>query len=48
MRQIAEQSIRQRQPAFLFVTNRFEGDAPSTIEAVVERIAVRASEVKAQ
>ena len=38
MRQIAERSIRQRQPAFLFVNNRLEGDAPSTIEGVVERI----------
>jgi hypothetical protein len=38
MRQIAERSIRQRQPASLFVNNRLEGNAPSTIEAVVEGI----------
>jgi hypothetical protein len=40
MRQIAERSIRQRQPAFLFVNNRLQGNAPSTIEAVVERMAL--------
>jgi uncharacterized protein YecE (DUF72 family) len=40
MRQIAERSRQTRKPAFLFVNNRLEGHAPSTIEAVVETLAV--------
>jgi uncharacterized protein YecE (DUF72 family) len=36
MRRIAEHSRRLRRPAFLFVNNRLEGHAPTTIEAVVE------------
>jgi uncharacterized protein YecE (DUF72 family) len=35
---IAERSRRLRKPAFLFVNNRLEGNAPGTIEAVVERL----------
>jgi hypothetical protein len=35
MRQVAERSRKKRIPAFLFVNNRLEGNAPSTIEAVV-------------
>jgi uncharacterized protein YecE (DUF72 family) len=40
MRQVAERSRKARKPAFLFVNNRLEGHAPSTIEAVVEMLAV--------
>jgi len=36
---IAEQARARRKPAFLFVNNRLEGHAPSTIEAVVARLA---------
>jgi uncharacterized protein YecE (DUF72 family) len=36
MRRIAERSTTLRKPAFLFVNNRLEGHAPTTIEAVVE------------
>jgi hypothetical protein len=35
MRRIAERSRRLRRPAFLFVNNRLEGNAPTTIEAVL-------------
>ena len=35
MRRIAEESMRRKVPAFLFVNNRLEGNAPGTIEAVV-------------
>ncbi len=35
---IAEHSRRLRKPAFLFVNNRLEGHAPTTIEAVAERL----------
>jgi uncharacterized protein YecE (DUF72 family) len=38
LRQIAERSRRWKRPAFLFVNNRLEGHAPSTIEAVVEKL----------
>jgi uncharacterized protein YecE (DUF72 family) len=37
---IAERSRQLRQPAFLFVNNRLEGHAPTTIEAVVESLGV--------
>jgi uncharacterized protein YecE (DUF72 family) len=37
--QVAERARRVGQPAFLFVNNRLEGHAPSTIEAVVELLA---------
>jgi len=36
LRAIITQSIEWRQPAFVFVNNRFEGNAPETIEALVE------------
>ena len=36
MKAIAGRSLKARKPAFLFVNNRLEGNAPSTIEAVVE------------
>ena len=36
MRRVAERSRKKRIPAFLFVNNRLEGNAPSTIEAVVQ------------
>ncbi len=38
MRKIAEGSQRQRKPAFLFVNNRLEGHAPTTIESVVDSL----------
>ena len=37
-KQIAERSRERKKPAFLFVNNRLEGNAPSTIEAVVEQL----------
>jgi hypothetical protein len=48
MRQIAERAIRQRQPALLFVNNRLESNAPSTIEAVLEELDARLSGTKAE
>ena len=36
MRIIAQRATQERKDAFLFVNNRLEGNAPSTIEAVVE------------
>jgi hypothetical protein len=39
MRRIAETSRKERKPAFLFVNNRLEGNAPSTIEAVAGQLA---------
>jgi uncharacterized protein YecE (DUF72 family) len=39
MRRIAERSRALRKPAFLFVNNRLEGHAPTTIEAVAGAIA---------
>jgi uncharacterized protein YecE (DUF72 family) len=44
MRLIAQHSMHERKNAFLFVNNRLEGNAPSTIEAVVEQLAARPSE----
>jgi uncharacterized protein YecE (DUF72 family) len=38
MRRIAEQAIARKKPAYLFINNRLEGNAPTTIEAVVEGI----------
>jgi uncharacterized protein YecE (DUF72 family) len=38
MRQIGEQARKNRRPAFLFVNNRLEGNAPTTIEAVVQQL----------
>jgi uncharacterized protein YecE (DUF72 family) len=39
LRQIAERSRGLRKPAFLFVNNRLEGHAPTTIESVVDAMA---------
>ena len=38
MHRIAEHALQRKKPAFLFVNNRLEGHAPSTIEAVVDRL----------
>jgi hypothetical protein len=38
MGRIAEHALKTKKTAFVFVNNRLEGNAPSTIEAVVERI----------
>ena len=38
MKEIVEQSLTRKKPAFLFVNNRLEGNAPGTIEAVVSRL----------
>ncbi len=35
---VAERSITRKKPAFLFVNNRLEGHAPTTIEAVADRL----------
>ncbi len=35
---IAESARARKVPAFLFVNNRLEGRAPSTIEAVVDAL----------
>ena len=35
---LAEAARKARMPAFLFVNNRLEGNAPSTIEAVAARL----------
>jgi hypothetical protein len=39
MTRIAESARARKVPAFLFVNNRLEGHAPSTIEAVVDALA---------
>jgi uncharacterized protein YecE (DUF72 family) len=38
--QIANRARQRKEPAFLFVNNRLEGNAPSTIEAVVSALGV--------
>jgi len=38
MRLVAQRAMHERKNAFLFVNNRLEGNAPSTIEAVVEQL----------
>jgi uncharacterized protein YecE (DUF72 family) len=38
IRRIAERAWKTVQPAYVFVNNRLEGNAPSTIEAVVESL----------
>ncbi|WP_406699740.1 DUF72 domain-containing protein [Singulisphaera sp. Ch08] len=38
--QIAQRAKKRKAPAFLFVNNRLEGNAPLTIEAVVNRLGV--------
>jgi uncharacterized protein YecE (DUF72 family) len=42
MRLIAEQSVRTKRSAFFYVNNRLEGNAPKTIEAVIERLSTGA------
>lgn len=36
MRRIAQRSLEVKKPAFLFINNRLEGNAPTTIESVVD------------
>ncbi len=38
MKEIVDQSLTGEKPAFLFVNNRLEGNAPGTTEAVAERL----------
>jgi hypothetical protein len=38
MRKIAQRAMHERKDAFLFLNNRLEGNAPSTIEAVIGMI----------
>jgi hypothetical protein len=38
LRMIAEHARKKGRPAFLFVNNRLEGNAPGTIEAVVNQL----------
>jgi hypothetical protein len=40
MRQIAERAWKTRQAAYMFINNRLEGNAPGTIEAVTEDLAL--------
>jgi hypothetical protein len=35
MRELADRAQERKQPAFIFVNNRLEGNAPGTIQAVV-------------
>ncbi|MGO9412829.1 MAG: hypothetical protein ACLQCB_19040 [Spirochaetia bacterium] len=35
LKEIVDQSLTRKKPAFPFVNNRLEGNAPETIEAVV-------------
>jgi hypothetical protein len=36
LRKLVARSIEVKEPAFVFVNNRFEGNAPQTIQAIVE------------
>jgi uncharacterized protein YecE (DUF72 family) len=47
MRMIAQNALKSKKSAFVFVNTRLEGNAPSTIEAVVEGIESRTAEAKA-
>jgi hypothetical protein len=38
MRRLAERAIQRKRPAFLFMNNRLEGHAPTTVEAVADAI----------
>jgi uncharacterized protein YecE (DUF72 family) len=40
IRKIAERAWKTRQPAYVFVNNRLEGNAPGTIEAVVDELEI--------
>ena len=44
MAEIARKSIERNKRSYTFVNNRLEGHAPTTIEAVVERILSRSTE----
>jgi uncharacterized protein YecE (DUF72 family) len=39
MRRVAERAMERQKPAYVFVNNRLEGHAPTTIEAVAESLA---------
>jgi uncharacterized protein YecE (DUF72 family) len=38
IRQVIRRSKQERQPSYIFVNNRFEGNAPQTIEAIVDAL----------
>jgi uncharacterized protein YecE (DUF72 family) len=38
IRQVIRRSQRERQPSYIFVNNRFEGNAPKTMEAIVDEL----------
>jgi hypothetical protein len=38
MRRVAARAIQRKKPASLFVNNRLEGHAPTTIETVAQRL----------
>jgi hypothetical protein len=38
LRALIQRSLDGRKPSYIFVNNRLEGNAPSTIEAVIEEI----------
>ena len=40
MRRVAERAMQRKEPAFVFVNNRLEGHAPTTIEAVADAIGI--------
>lgn len=40
LRALIQKSLGERRPAFIFVNNRLEGNAPGTIEAVVDSLAL--------
>ena len=40
MRRIAERAMERDKPAFVFVNNRLEGNAPTTIEAVADELGI--------
>jgi uncharacterized protein YecE (DUF72 family) len=46
LKAIAERAWKTGQPAYLFVNNRLEGNAPSTIEAVVSSLELEADETQ--
>ena len=46
MRLIAQRAMQERKNAFLFVNNRLEGNAPSTIEAVIEQLGAPSPEIR--
>jgi hypothetical protein len=41
MGKILERALKTRTSAFVFVNNRLDGNAPSTIEAVIEHVPTR-------